>query len=44
MLRVAAIGKEQGRIGEEITALKLERSRREADLVALRQRLVIASL
>jgi hypothetical protein len=44
MLRVAAIGKEQGRIGEEITALKLERSRREADLVALRQRLVFASL
>ena len=44
MLRVAAIGQEQGRIATEIEALKVERSQREADLNDYRRQLSFASL
>jgi hypothetical protein len=44
MLRVAAIGVEQGRIGKEVEALRVERVQREADLVAYRQQVSFAAL
>jgi len=44
MLRAAAIGQEQGRIGKEIEELRVERSQREADLDAYRRQVSFASL
>jgi hypothetical protein len=44
MLRVAAIGQEQGRIGKEIEALQVERIQREADLDDYRRQVSFASL
>jgi hypothetical protein len=44
MLSVAAMAQEQGRLAKEIEALRVERSLREADLVAYRQRVAFASL
>jgi len=44
MLRVAAIGQEQGRIGKEIEELRVERSQREAELNDYRRQVSFASL
>ncbi len=44
MLRAAAIGQEQGRIGKEIEELRVERRQREAELNAYRQQVAFASL
>jgi hypothetical protein len=42
MLEVAAMAKEQGRIGEEIESLEVERALRQSDLSAYRQTLAFA--
>ena len=44
MLSMAAMAKEQGRLGEEIASLRVERVQREAELRAYRQTLVFAAL
>ena len=44
MLRAAAIGQEQGRIGKEIEELRVERSQREAELNAYRRQVSFAAL
>lgn len=44
MLNVAAMAKEQGRLGEEIKSLRAERVQRDAELRAYQQTLAFASL
>jgi hypothetical protein len=44
MLRVAAIGQEQGRIGKEVETLRIERAQRESELIAYRQQIAFAAL
>lgn len=44
MLRAAAIGQEQGRIGKEIEELRVERGQREAELNAYRRQVSFAAL
>jgi hypothetical protein len=44
LLRVAAIGVEQGQLGKDVEALRIERAQREADLIAYRERIAFAAL
>lgn len=44
MLRVTAIGQEQGRLGKEVEALRVERVARESELASYREQISFAAL